>query len=174
MCRLGQDVRLDAKGGHHMRKLVALILTLCACALPAGLAVAQLPSQPFLTGIWEGTMSVIEDRDGGPAVPPFQGEQFPFRLDIRNTNLVFYFRTQDGWTGIGEGSDLRLNQEGRSAIVVASLPAGDRSETWMLNVTRWDEQNIIVHLSRVTSADEKAGQAPQSFSALGQMQRVTQ
>lgn len=158
-----------------MRRLIALVVTLCAVALPAGLAVAQLPSQPFLTGIWEGTMAVIEERgDGPPKVPPFQGEQFPFRLDIRNTNLVFYFRTQDGWTGIGEGSDLRLNQEGRSAIVVASLPAGERSETWMLNVTRWDEENIIVHLSRVTSADEKAGQPPQTFSALGQMQRVRQ
>lgn len=157
-----------------MRKFIALFVTLCACTLP-GLAAAQLPSQPFLTGIWEGTMTVIEDKgQGSPMLPPFQGEQFPFRLDIRNTNLVFYFRAQDGWTGIGENSDLRLNQEGRSAIVVASLPAGELTETWMINVMRWDEQNITVYLSRVTSADQKGGQPPQSFAALGQMQRVKQ
>lgn len=158
-----------------MRTLVAFFITLCACLAPAGFAFAQLPSQPFLTGIWEGTMTVVEDKgQGSPALPPFQGEQFPFRLDIRNTNLVFYFRTQNGWTGIGEGSDLRLNQDGRSAIVVASLPAGELSETWMINVARWNEESITVYLSRVTSADEKAGRPPQSFAAIGQMQRVKQ
>jgi hypothetical protein len=148
------------------------LIALCACSLP-GLSVAQLPSQPFLTGIWEGTMTVVEDKgQGSPMLPPFQGEQFPFRLDIRNTNLVFYFRTQDGWTGIGEGSDLRLNQEGRSAVVVASLPAGELAETWMINVARWDEQSITVYLSRVTSADGKNAQRPASFAAIGQMTRA--
>lgn len=158
-----------------MRTIVALFITLCASALTAGVAIAQLPSQPFLTGIWEGTMTVVEDKgQESTMLPPFQGEQFPFRLDIRNSNLVFFFRTQDGWTGIGEGSDLRLNQEGRSAIVVASLPAGELSETWMINVARWNEESITVYLSRVTSADEKAGQPPQSFAAIGQMTRVNQ
>jgi hypothetical protein len=141
--------------------------------LSSAAALAQQPSQPFLFGIWEGTMTVIDDApEGSAAVPPFQGEQFPFRLDIRNTNLVMYFRTQDGWTGIGEGADLRLNQEGRSAIVVAQIPAGDLTETWMLNIARWDEENIAVHLSRITSADKGGSPPPASFTAFGQMKRV--
>lgn len=155
-----------------MRTLGTVLISLCAF-LALAVSRGQLPSQPFLTGVWEGVMTVVLERgDNPPMQPPFQGEQFRFRLDIKNTNLVFYFRDQDRWVGIGEGRDLRLNQEDRSAIVVASLPAGDLTETWMLNVMRWDEENITVHLSRVTSADAKTAQRPASFGALGQLKRV--
>lgn len=118
-------------------------------------------------------MTVIVERgENPPMLPPFTGEQFLFRLDIRNTNLVFYFRDGDRWVGIGEGRDLRLNQQDRSAIVVASLPAGDVTETWMLNVARWDEETIAVYLSRVTSAHAPTSQRAASFGALGQLKRV--
>jgi hypothetical protein len=132
-----------------------------------------LPSEPYLFGVWEGEMSVIEERaDGDPATPPFQGERFPFRVDIKNTNLIFYFRGQDGWLPIGDGSDLRLNQAGRSAIVVAALPAGELTETWMLNLVRWDEATLLVYLSRLLSRDGANSQPPVSFGAIGQMTRL--
>lgn len=56
--------------------------------------------------------------------------------------------------------------------MVAQLPAGELTETWMLNVTRWDEETIVVYLSQVTSADRKGSEPARSFGALGQMMRV--
>jgi hypothetical protein len=159
-----------------MRRIIIILIAVYASCL-SGTSVAQQPTQPFLFGLWEGTMTVVERRDEGDALlPPLQGEQFPFRLDIKNTNLVMYFRTQDGWFGIGEGSDLRLNQQDRSAIVIAAFPGEgtDPTETWTLNVARWNEDSIVVYLSQVTSANEGNGQPPVSFAAFGQMMRAAQ
>ena len=138
-------------------------------------AFAQLPSQPYLYGVWEGVMTVVEQReDGDAAVAPFDGQRFAFRLDIRDTNLVMYFQQgPDQWVGIGEGADLRLNEQGRSAIVLAAMSQGDPTETWMLNLTRWNEESLTVYLSQVVSRNGESGAAPTTFGALGQMTRVS-
>ena len=151
-----------------MRK-IGIVLTLVCASLLSGIALAQLPSKPYLVGVWEGNMTVMEDREGNPMLPPFAAQQ-PFRLDIRETNLVMYFPTGDPsnpWLALGEGADLRLNQAERSAIVIAQV-GQNPTVTMMLNIVRWDEQNLTVYMSRVTG-----GEMPAAFGAMGQMKRVS-
>ena len=120
-------------------------------------------------------MTVVPQDADKPLVEPFDGQKFNFRLDIKDTNLVMYLQNgPDSWVGIGEGADLRLNQAGRSAIVIAALAAGDPTETWMLNITRWDEQNLAVFLTQLVSPDDANGQPARPFLAYGQMQRISQ
>ena len=161
--------------GAHMKRLALFLSVGIACLGSGGAANGQLPSQPYLYGVWEGVMTVVEQREpGNPMLPPFNAQQFPFRLDIRDTNLVMYFQGGDGWVGIGEGADLRLNEQGRSAIVLAAMSAGDPSETWMINVTRWNEQTLMVYLSQVVSRNGQTGDGPTTFGALGQMMKVSE
>jgi hypothetical protein len=158
-----------------MKKIFAILAVASVVFLTGGPASAQLPSQPYLFGVWEGVMTVVPQGDGGdPVVPPFEGEQFSFRLDIRDTNLVMLFPDgQGGWVGIGEGADLRLNQAGRSAIVVAAMSADEPTETWMLNLTRWDEETLAVYLSQLVSPDDANGQPARPFKAFAQMRRIS-
>jgi hypothetical protein len=128
-------------------------------------AVAQAPSRPFLTGKWEGIMTAVgANPDGSTSVvPPMQegAGQYGFRLDIRGDNLVMHFQVAaDQWQAVGEGADLRLNDVGRSAIVIAGLGA----EAMMLNITRWDEDSIVVHMSRVPATPD--GQIVNSMGSL--------
>ena len=159
-----------------MKTVRTLLAAAGATALLLGSAVAQLPTQPYLFGEWEGIMTVVPQQDVGAAVAyPFNGEQFQFRLAIGETNLVMKFPDgQGGWASIGEGADLRLNQAGRSAIVVAAMAVGDPTETWMLNIARFDELNIAVFLSQVVSPADTQGQPARPFKAFGQMQRISQ
>jgi len=158
-----------------MKKFLSILVAAPAIVLCGTSAVAQLPSTPYLFGEWEGVMTVAPQVDRNPMVEPLQGEQFTFRLDIRDTNLVMKFPNgQGGWAAIGEGADLRLNQQGRSAIVIAAMANGDPTETWMLNITRWDEENIAVFLSQVVSPDDTNGQPARPFKAFGKMQRISE
>ena len=150
--------------------------------LASGSALAQLPTEPYLFGVWEGTMTIVPDRaEGSPPAVVGQGDQFPFRLNIRDTNLVMFFQVgPDEWRGIGENADLQLNRAGRSAVVIAAMSNGRdqdgnpiTTETWMLNIVRWNEELITVHLSQVKSKDPASGAAPTSFAAVGQMKRIS-
>lgn len=158
-------------------KMIARILAVsCLGFLTVQLASAQVPSRPFLTGKWEGVMTLVGPQpDGSPTIaPPFEGGQFGFRLDIRQTNLVMYFQSGADWIAFGEGQDLRLNEQGRNSIVIAALPAGATGnliETMMLNISRWDEETITVHMSRVTQADEASGQPASSVNSMGRFGR---
>jgi hypothetical protein len=100
-----------------------------------------------------------------------QGAQYGFRLDIRQTNLEMYFQNGTDWIGLGEGQDLRLNEAGRNSIVITALPAGNAIETMMLNITRWDEDTIVVHMSRVSGADEANGKAASTINSIGRFGR---
>jgi hypothetical protein len=87
-----------------------------------------------------------------------------------------YFMTENGWQGIGESSDLQLNREGRSAIVLAAMSdgsGGTPTETWVINISRVDEPNITVYLSQVVAANSGTGAGPTRFGAIGQMTRVS-
>ena len=158
-----------------MKKFLSLLVVTVGVIYTGASALAQLPTQPYLFGEWEGVMSVVPQQDSGNGVAyPFNGEQFQFRLDIRDTNLVMKFPDgQGGWAALGEGADLRLNQAGRSAIVIAAMANGDPTETWMLNVTRWDEENIAVFLSQLVSPDDGNGAPARPFKAFGFMQRIS-
>ena len=139
-------------------------------------ASAQLPSRPFLTGKWEGVLTGVgPNADGSPSmVPPMQPErgQVGFRLDIRGDNLVMYFQSGDNWIGLGEGQDFRLNDVDRSAIVITALAAaGGAIESMMLNIVRWDEESIVIHMSRVTGA--AGGQGPQLVNLMGSMTKAS-
>lgn len=160
-------------------KKIAILLVYLGAALCTHVAVAQQPSLPFLFGVWEGAMTVIPERaeGGAPAVFPFEGQAMPLsRLNIRKTNLVLYFQGPDGsLQQMGEQLDFRLNEQGRSAVVIIALqPQGEGgpTETWMVNIARWDEETIAVHVSRVTSGSGDAAQPPVSFAAFGQMRKV--
>jgi hypothetical protein len=157
-----------------MKKFLSILAATSAIFLSGNSAIAQLPTTPYLFGVWEGVMTVVPPQESGaPLVAPFEGQQFGFRLDIRDTNLVLYLPDgQGGWFGIGEGSDLRLNDAGRSAIVVAALASGDPTETWMLNITRWDEENLAVFLSQLVSPDDANGAPAKPFKAYALMQRI--
>lgn len=157
-----------------MKKLAIALLSVSSLISGAS-AFAQLPTQPYLFGLWEGTMTVVQPGGDGPMLPPFDGaSQSQFRLDIRDTNLVMYFPTgPDEWTPVGEGADLRLNEQGRSAIVMAGMRVDPFTETWVINVVRWDEENITVYLSRVMSPNPDGTPATR-IGALGQMKRIEQ
>lgn len=159
-----------------MKTLNTRLAAACAVMLFSGSALSQLPTQPFLFGEWEGVMTVVPQQDDGAGLAyPFDGQQFMFRLAIGETNLVMKFSdNQGGWVPIGEGSDLRLNQAGRSAIVIAAMSDQEPTETWMLNITRWDEENISVFWSQLTSPAEANGAPANPVTAFGQMQRISQ
>jgi hypothetical protein len=148
-----------------MKTLARLATACCAVLLFVNSASAQAPSRPFLTGKWEGVMTGVgANADGSTAiVPPFdpQRGQVGFRLDIRQTNLVMYFQNGAEWIGVGEGQDLRTNEQGRSAIVITAfpVPSGAR-EAIMLNIVRWNEETIAVYMSRVTGVDPNGGGSP--------------
>jgi hypothetical protein len=155
-----------------MKKLSRILAVACLGFLSVQLASAQMPSRPFLQGKWEGVMTVVVPPDSGPLVmPPFQGPQYGFRLDIRQTNLVMYFQNGTEWIALGEGQDLRLNESGRNSIVITALPAGNAIETMMLNITRWDEETIFIHMSRVSGVDEDAGRAASTINSMGRFGR---
>lgn len=181
-----------------MKKLATIVVAGCALGLSAQHACAQggnalrqgeagqglggatggeAPvSRPFLQGDWEGVLTAVgPEADGSPSIlPPFQAArgQVGFRLAIGETNLVMYFQNGSDWVALGEGQDLRLNQAGRSSIVITALPATENSiETMMLNIMRWEEDAILVHMSRVTGADEKAGTGPGVVNLMGLLGR---
>jgi hypothetical protein len=152
-----------------------------AALLGAGTAaLAQLPTQPYLFGLWEGVMSVVPQQDDGNGLAyPFNTqEQFPFRLDIKDTNLVIHVPDgQGGFIPVGQDADLRLNQAGRSAIVIAAMSDGSDggpTDTWMLNITRWNEEQIAVYWSQVQSADAANGTPVRASKYFGFMERISQ
>lgn len=158
-------------------KTLARLATACVAGLLLiNSTFAQPPSRPFLQGKWEGVMTGVgANPDGSPTeLPPFDPArgQFGFRLDIRATNLVMYFQNGDQWIGLGEGLDLRTNELGRSAVVIAALPAqnGGR-EAMMLNIVRWNETTIAVFMSRVTGAGPN-GDMPTSLTTMGIFNRA--
>jgi hypothetical protein len=137
----------------------------------------SLLSRPFLTGVWEGVMTGVGAQpDGSPSVtPPFDAArgQYRFRLNIGTTNLVMYFQNGDQWIGLGEGQDLRTNEQGRSAIVSTSLQAANgATEALMLNIVRWDELTIAVQMSRVTGAGPRGGALPLPVNSMGILNRA--
>jgi hypothetical protein len=115
--------------------------------------------------------------DGSPsAVPPFDQArgQYGYRLEIRQTNLVMYFQGADGWIalGNGEGQDLRTNEKDRTAVVITALNAQNGGiDTMMLNIVRWTEDSIIVHMSRVTGAGT-TGEVPPPVNSMGILNRA--
>jgi hypothetical protein len=135
-------------------------------------------SRPFLQDTWQGVLTAVGlDGDPRPGVyPPFPndpGRQLGFQLAIAQTNLVLYLQNGENWIPIGEGQDLRLNDEGRSSIVITALPAGgDAIEVWLLNIMRWEEDTLLVHLSRTTGANEAAQQGPAVLNLMGLLDRV--
>lgn len=159
----------------NLASLFAASFVLCLLAQPAS---AQEPSKPFLTGKWEGVMTVVgPEADGSPSVlPPMEAArgQFGYRLDIRQTNLVMYFQQGSDWIGMGEGLDLRLNQEGRSSVVIAQLRGSnpDSIEVMMLNIVRWDEDTLAVFMSRQTGAGSSGTEPPQPLVFFGRLNRA--
>ena len=138
-------------------------------------AVAQAPSRPYLTGKWEGVMTGVGPQaDGSPSIaPPLdpQRGQYGYRLDIRPTNLVMQFQSGDQWIAFGEGLDLRLNEQGRTAVVIAALNAQNGGfETMMINIVRWNEDTIAVHVSRVTGG--AGGEPPPPVNSMGILNRA--
>jgi hypothetical protein len=146
-------------------KNLARILALGSVVLLFAQSVsAQAPSRPFLTGKWEGVMTGVGANADGSAsvVPPMQAErgQVGFRLDIRGDNLVMHFQVgENQWQALGDNADLRLNDAGRSAIVIVNLG----SEVMMLNIVRWDEPTLVVHMSRV---------GPQVVNSMGSLTKT--
>ena len=147
-------------------------------AVPVLVNPGLAPSRPYLTGKWEGVMTGIgAELDGSPSmVPPFDEArgQFGFRLDIRETNLVMYFRNGDQWISLGEGQDLRTNEQGRSAIAVTSVNAANGGiEAMVLNIMLWNEETIAVHMSRVTGAGPDGGPLSPPVNSMGFLDRAT-
>lgn len=137
----------------------------------------QGPSRPYLTGKWEGVMTRVgAEDDGSPsAVPPFDNtrDQYGFRLDIRERNLVMYFQSGDQWISLCEGQDLRTNEQGRSAVVITALNAANGGiETMVLNIMRWNEDTIAVHMSRVSGAGPNGGELPPPVNSMGILNRA--
>jgi hypothetical protein len=114
--------------------------------------------------------------DGSSSVtPPFDAArgQYGFRLDIRQTNLVMYFQNGDQWIALGEGQDLRTNEQGRSAIVITALNGSNGGiEAMMLNIVRWNETTIAVQMSRVTGAGPDGGALPPPVNSMGILNRA--
>jgi len=115
---------------------------------------------------------VSANPDGSPiAVPPFNPAlgELGFRLEIRPTNLVMYFQNGDEWIGVGNqpGQDLRTNENGRTGVVITGLGA----EIMMLNVVRWKEDEIAVHMSRVAPAGPD-GAVPPPINLMGILTRT--
>jgi len=138
----------------------------------------EILSRPYLTGKWEGVMTGVGPAaTGAPAaVPPFDQTrgQYGFRLEIRQTNLVMYFQGADGWIPLGnaEGADLRTNEKDRTAVVITALGANDGAiDTMMLNIVRWTEDSIIVHMSRVQGPGND-GQVPPPVNSMGILNRA--
>lgn len=158
-----------------MNKIALALIAAGSCLVSAGSAYAQLPSRPFLFGLWEGTMTVVQpNADGSPMLPPYSGEQFHFRLDIGESNLVMYFEQgENQWVAVGEGADLRLNEQGRSAIVMAVMSVEPVTQSRVFNIVRWDEQQLTVYLSQIISKGPN-GEPPTHFGAMGQMTRIEQ
>lgn len=136
-------------------------------------------SRPYLTGKWEGVMTGVGPLADGSSssVPPFDPArgQYGFRLEIRQTNLVMYFQSPDGWLALGnaEGQDLRTNEKDRTAVVITALGAQNGGiDTMMLNIVRWTEDSIAVHMSRVTGAGPSGGQVPPPINSMGILNRA--
>lgn len=115
--------------------------------------------------------------DGSPAsVPPFDPArgQYGFRLEIRATNLVMYFQNGDQWIALGEGMDLRTNEQNRSAVVITALRNQQNGgmEAMMLNIARWTEDSIAVHMSRVTGSGPNGGEMPPPINSMGILNRA--
>lgn len=138
----------------------------------------EVLSRPYLQGKWEGVMTGVGPRaDGAPsAVPPFDPSrgQYGFRLEIRQTNLVMYFQNGDQWIPLGnqEGQDLRTNEDRRTAVVITALGATNGGiDTMMLNIVRWTEDSIAVHMSRVTGAGTGT-EVPPPINSMGILNRA--
>jgi hypothetical protein len=160
-----------------MKILGKLLAVGLGVVLFAQVASSQAPSRPLLTGKWEGVMTGVGAQTDGSAslVPPFDAQrgQYGFRLDIRQTNLVMYFQNGDQWIGLGEGQDLRLNEQGRTSIVITALQGANGGiEAMMLNIVRWNEDTIAVHMSRVTGAGPDGGQLPPPVNSMGLLGRA--
>jgi hypothetical protein len=138
-------------------------------------------SRPFLQDTWQGVLTAVGlDGDPVPGVyPPFPndpGRQLGFRLAIGQTNLVMYLQNGDQWIPIGEGQDLRLNDQGRSSIVITALPGGatgNQIEVWLLNIMRWQEDSLLVHLSRTTGANPDENLGPSVLNLMGLLDRAS-
>lgn len=161
-----------------MKTLTRLVPVCCAAILFAQSASGQELTRPYLTGKWEGVMTGVGALpDGSPApVPPFNAAlgQYGFRLEIRQTNLVMYFQSGDQWVALGEGADLRTNEQGRSAVVITALRNQQNGgmEAMMLNIVRWTEDSIAVHMSRVTGAGPSGGELPPPVNSMGILNRA--
>jgi hypothetical protein len=163
-----------------MKTLARLVTACCVVLLMVHSASGQAPSRPFLQGQWEGVMTGVGAQpDGSPSLtPPFDAArgQYGFRLNIRATNLVMYFQGADGnWIalGAGENDDLRTNEQGRSAIVITALGGANGGiEAMMLNIVRWNEDTIAVHMSRVTGAGPDGGALPPPVNSMGILNRA--
>jgi hypothetical protein len=84
-----------------------------------------------------------------------------------------YFRNGDQWISLGEGQDLRTNEQGRSAVAITALNAANGGiETVMLNIVRWNEDSIAVHISRVSGAGPNGGPLPPSVDSMGILERA--
>jgi hypothetical protein len=160
-----------------MKTLVRLVTACFAVVLFAHTAMAQELSRPYLQGKWEGVMTGIGPQaDGSPSsVPPFDPArgQYGFRLEIKATNLVMYFQNGDQWIPLGEGMDLRTNEQGRSGVVITALNAQNGGiDAMMLNIVRWTEDSIAVHMSRVTGAGPNGGAVPPPVNSAGILNRA--
>ena len=160
-----------------MKTFARFAAACCAVVLFVHTASGQAPSRPFLVGKWEGIMTGVGPLADGSAseVPPFDPArgQYGFRLDIRETNLVMYFQQGEQWIGLGEGQDLRTNEQGRSAIVITALNAQNGGvEAMMLNIVRWNEDTIAVQMSRVSGAGPSGGELPPSINSMGFLNRA--
>lgn len=160
-----------------MKTLVKFVTACCAIVFFAHAASAQELSRPYLQGKWEGVMTgVAALPDGSPSsVPPFDPArgQYGFRLEIRATNLVMYFQNGDQWIALGEGMDLRTNEQGRSGVVITALNGSNGGiEAMMLNIVRWTEDSIAVHMSRVTGAGPNGGALPPPVNSMGILNRA--
>jgi hypothetical protein len=160
-----------------MKTLARIFAASCAVMLFVHSASGQAPSRPFLTGKWEGVMTGVGANPDGSStsVPPFDAArgQYGFRLDIRQTNLVMHFQNGDQWIGLGEGQDLRTNEQGRSAVVITALNGSNGGiEAMMLNIVRWNEETIAVHMSRVTGAGPSGGALPPPINSMGILNRA--
>lgn len=155
-----------------MKTLARLVTACCAAMLVAHTVSAQELSRPYLQGKWEGVMTGVGAQpDGSPAsAPPFDPArgQLGFRLEIRPTNLVMYFQNGDQWIPVGDqpGQDLRTNENRRTGVVITGLGA----EIMMLNLMRWKEDEIAVHMSRVAPAGPD-GVVPPPINLMGILAR---
>lgn len=135
-------------------------------AIESGHAQTQLDD---IEGHWEGTVAVM-GTGAGDARHLHTDSAFRVRIGISGDAATVSIAGVEAWE-LGGGTIARL---GASAVIFGVTGVADRKDTWVLTVTKRDQDSLLVFISRVINAGDDGTGVADAFAigAVGQLLKV--